>query len=232
MKKRVGMAALAFTSVLFLAVGCMPQAMNHNRSGAGAGIQSAQPPQNQPPQHDAAVIPSIDSAKQRTTNQHGTTYSGMGSSVLSRMGSSGLHAGGISMKLESILSSAGMDGVKVFVIDDTVILGDGGKGTTKSSQYDELQSKLLSNTSGTSGTGRKRAQSMAGTMGTKGIPMNNREQARKEIERFTGGNVRILVVEHQAGLQAIDRLRANMQKKGVPIQKVVDDVKILLNHAK
>lgn len=184
------------------------------------------------PIHDATVIPSYDGEKTWTTNQHGSTYSGMGSSVLSRIGSSGLHTGGISAKFESILSSAGINGMKVFVIDDTVILGETGKAGIRATHYDDLQSKVLSNTAGNSGTGRQHAQNMSGTMGAPHTQMNDVQKAKREIEQFTGGNVRVLVVTHADGLRAIDRLRANMQKSGVPIQKVADDVKTVLKYAK
>lgn len=226
MRKWQGWAVVSLASVLIVTA-CAPQANNGTRT------QSMQA-QTTRPLHDAAVIPSYDGQKTVTTNQHGSTYSGMGSSVLSRIGSSGLHTGGISAKLESVLGSAGIDGMKVFVIDDTVILGETGRAGIRATHYDDLQSKVLSNTAGNSGTGRKHASSssMSGTMGARHNPMNDVQKAKREIEHVTGGNVRVLVVTHAEGLKAIDRLRANMQKTGVPVQKVADDVRTVLKYAK
>jgi hypothetical protein len=153
-----------------------------------------------------SVIPSVDRVKTRTTNEYGTTSYGMGSSVYSIIGSSGLHSEGISSHLESRLSGAGIDGVKVFTLDDRVILA-AEKRTKTSSRYDPLQHKVLSNTGGQSGRGPE-PYSSEGTFGSGGAKDDNMELAAEWVRNQMGQQVKIMKVIDPEAVKVINRIRS------------------------
>jgi hypothetical protein len=157
--------------------------------------------------NNASVIPSQHGLKTRTTNEHGNTTYGLGSSVYSMIGSSGLHSDGFSSHLESRLNGEGISGIKVFVFDDTVILATASRHIT-SSQYDPMQQKVLSNTGGLSGQGLE-PNSDVGTQGSGKSADDNLQQAEKRIKAIMGGNVRVLTATGSKAVEAIDRIRNN-----------------------
>jgi hypothetical protein len=208
-------------------------------TGCQQNTAANQPPQVQAhsaahpqgiPNPDPSVIPSVDGHKLRTTNEHGGTSYGLGSSVYSLIGSSGLHSGGFSSHLESRLSGEGMDGVKVFVFDDTVILAAETRQATASS-YDAMQQKVLSNTGGQSGRGPEPGSPL-GTLGSSGTPNDNLGQAEKRVKEFVGGDVKVLTVTGAEAVKAIERMRTAAGSSTLSPGTLSDDLRKLLNMAK
>src|SRR4051794_6991794 len=101
MKLRLKLAVPVLGGALLALAAC--QQNTTDRSNAAP--QSAAPTnQTTHSTADPSLIPADNSHKLRTTNEHGGTSYGMGSSVYSMMGSSGLHSEGFSSHLESRLS--------------------------------------------------------------------------------------------------------------------------------
>ncbi|MFD0717206.1 hypothetical protein [Paenibacillus sp. GCM10027626] len=210
-------------------------AANSGQSQKKAKVQTVRQSQSHDPYRshtknlsDAKVIPSIDRMKIRTTNVHGKTTSGMGTTVYSMIGSSGLNSGGFSSHLESRLSNAGIDGVSVFVLDDMVVLATDKREFT-ATEYDSMQQKVLSGTAGFSGHGRQPG-SKPGTYGTGNTMADNLEQAESRIKTFVGGDVRVLTVVSPEAVKTIKQLRASADHGGTPKQ-VAEGVKKLLELA-
>jgi hypothetical protein len=209
---------LLFTGVITLLTACQQR-----------NIQNETNVQSLPTGHivhlnNASVIPSENGLKTRTTNEHGGTTYGMGSSVYSMIGSSGLHSDGFSSHLESRLNGEGISGIKVFVFDDTVILATKNRQNT-SSQYDSMQQKVLSNTGGLSGEGPE-PNSDVGTQGSRKAADDNLQQAEKRIKAIIGGNVRVLTATGAKAVEIMDRIR-NKAAASSP-KEVSDDFQSLL----
>ncbi|GED15133.1 hypothetical protein [Aneurinibacillus migulanus] len=184
----------------------------------------------------------------KANNYEGNTSQNAGMSVYSTIGSSGLHEGGISAHLQSRLTGAGIEGIKVLVLDDAVILGREKKEIVSTS-YDPMQNKVLNGTSGTSGTGTanmsrppetlppgkvggEQTNGTGGTSGTPGVPASdNLEAARGEIAEMFGNNVRILTVEQKDAVAAIDRIKKEMQATSPSSKKLVKEISLLMKHA-
>jgi hypothetical protein len=170
------------------------------------------------------VIPSIDRAKKRTTNEHNATTNGLGTNVYSLIGSSSLHDGGISSHLESRLSSAGIPGIKVFVLDDTVILARANPEVT-STKYDELQNKVLKNTSGASGKG-----TLDGVDYNK-LKTNNHdnlESAKQLVNKSFGGQVQVLTVTSPRAMTLIDRIKGTLKSAKPSYSQLSSDINTLI----
>ncbi|WP_248924705.1 hypothetical protein [Paenibacillus hamazuiensis] len=233
MKKGLKLAIPAFCAVLALTA-CQRGA-NQNAAGntgqAGNTQMSAQSADHTQGMHvhDAGVIPSVNSHKLRTTNEQGGTSYGLGSSVYSLIGSSGLNSDGFSSHLESRLSGAGIGGVKAFVFDDTVILA-AERRQSSGSAYDPLQQKVLSPHGGQSGRGPEPGNN-PGTMGSGGATDDNLAQAEQRIKDFVGGNVKVLKVTGTDAVQTIERMRKNAGSPSVSASAVADDLRKLLNMA-
>jgi hypothetical protein len=155
---------------------------------------------------DTGVIPSYYGPKTQTTNEYGNTVSGMGMSVYSMIGSSSLHEGGISSHIESRLRGQGIEGVKVLVLDDTVLLAREAPQIT-SNQYDELQQKVLSPYAGMSGRGT----STEGALGTRGKEDDNLQKAEEQVKAMFDGNVQIMTVSDPQAVQAIERIKSGLR---------------------
>ncbi|MDB5054491.1 MAG: hypothetical protein JWM44_2541 [Bacilli bacterium] len=175
------------------------------------------------------VIPNQFGPKIRTTNEQGNTTYGLGTSVYSLIGSSSLHSNGFSSHLESRLSGEGVDGIKVFVFDDTVILATENRHAT-SSQLDPMQSKVLSPTGGQSARGPE-PNTNVGTLGSGKIADDNLAQAEQRIRAIMGGDVRVLTATGAKAVQTIDRIRANTTSSGSS-QAISNDLLSLLKMAK
>lgn len=174
--------------------------------------------------NNPSIIPSEISDKTRTTNEDGTTYSGMGQNIYSSIGSSGIHEGGISSYFESILEGQGITGVKVFIVDDSVVLARKKAGTT-SHEYDNMQRDLLSGTEGMSGKGEPE-----GVNNTQNENHDNLHQAKDKIDEMFNGNVKILTVTDPDAVTIIERIKEDI--KSSSYEQAADDLLKLLNMTK
>jgi hypothetical protein len=172
-----------------------------------------------------SLIPRIDGPKIRTTNEFGNTTYGLGSSVYSLIGSSGLHSDGFSSHLESRLSGEGINGVQVFVFDDTVILAAESRYPT-GSNYDPMQQKVLSDTGGMSAKSKEPNRDI-GTKGSGNVTNDNLSEAEHRIRTIMGGNVKVLTVTGSRGAELIKRIRTN-SVSSASSKVVTDDFQKLL----
>ncbi|MED4227019.1 hypothetical protein [Neobacillus cucumis] len=172
------------------------------------------------------VIPSVDRAKKQTTNANGQTTNGLGTNVYSLIGSSSLHDGGISSHLESRLSQAGIPGIKVFVLDDTVILARAQAATT-STRYDEMQQKVLTNTSGLSGKGN-----LDGVDADKLNTDDNLDKAKDLMTKAFDGQVQILTITNAKAMPLIDGIKANIKADQTNYTKLASDMNTLIKMAR
>lgn len=173
------------------------------------------------------VIPSIDRAKKRTTNEHNQTIRGMGTNVYSLIGSSSLHDGGISSHLESRLSGEGIPGIKVFVIDDTIFLARAGQEVT-STRYDELQSKVLKGTSGQSGKGTQDGVDTGRQLNSD----DNLDQAKEVMSKAFNNQVQILTITNPKAMPLIDRIKANIKADKPNYAGLSSDINTLVKMAR
>ncbi|MBV7505097.1 hypothetical protein KW850_07500 [Bacillus sp. sid0103] len=171
------------------------------------------------------VIPSVDRAKKKTTNRNGQTTEGVGTNVYSLIGSSSLHDGGISSHLESRLSGEGIPGIKVFVLDDTVILARAKQETT-STRYDELQNKVLKSTAGLSGKGN-----LDGVDAQKVNTDDNLDRAKELMDKAFNGHVQILTITNPKALPLIDGIKANIKSANPSYGKLSSDIITLVKMA-
>lgn len=190
----------------------------------------------------------MEGSTAKANNADGNVSKSMGTSVYSLIGSSSLHDGGISAHLQSRLSSAGVEGIDVLVLDDTVILGRAEKKIV-ATDYDPMQHKVLNGTAGTSATGVARegrpaeklpgaqdqATKMNGTKGTSGsanqASSDNLEEARRQISSMFDGHVRILVTENPEAIKAMERFKKEMQASSRSIEKLSADMGLILKNA-
>ncbi|GHH98025.1 hypothetical protein [Neobacillus kokaensis] len=164
------------------------------------------------------VIPSVDRSKKHTTK----TTEGMGTNVYSLIGSSSLHDGGISSHLESRLAGEGITGIKVFVLDDTVILAR-SKPEATSTRYDEMQNKVLKGTTGLSGKG-----SFDGVDETDVNTDDNLDQAKKLMNKAFDGQVQILTVTNPNAITLIDRIKSTIKVDNPSYSRLTRDITALI----
>lgn len=175
--------------------------------------------------HSTDVIPSYHGPKTETTNVHGKTTSGMGMSVYSMIGSSSLHEGGVSSHVQSRLASSGIEGVKAFVLNDTIILAR-AESRVSSNQYDNMQQKVLSQTQGMSGKGEPNV----GVIGAKSADNDNMSQAKKQVKSMFNEEVQILTVTNPQAPELIDRIASKLH--GAPRdESIARDITKLLQMA-
>lgn len=199
------------------------QGMDENKVGAATDLDFHDENLNKKGNghaHGETVIPSID----RTSNEQQTT-NGMGSNVYSLIGSSSLHDGGISSHLESRLSGEGIPGIKVFVIDDTIILARAQQETT-STRYDELQDKVLRNTSGLSGKG-----SQDGVDPEKLNNDDNLERAKEVMNKAFDGHVQILTITNPDAPPLMEGIKNNIKSPTPSYNKLSSDIITLVKMA-
>ncbi|QRG67467.1 hypothetical protein [Brevibacillus choshinensis] len=160
------------------------------------------------------VIPSVDRDKKFTTNAQGSTYSGMGTNVYSSIGSSHLHSGGPSTKLEAQLNAAGVHGVQALVLKDAIVICPATAGSHSINQMDPMQSHLLSNFTGSSARGNEHTTpGSAGTLGTSDLNATLKN-ARTHIHRLYGKEKRVLTVTSKAGIAAFDQAKKQLHETG------------------
>ncbi|MGO4547630.1 hypothetical protein AB4Z29_22845 [Paenibacillus sp. 2TAB23] len=181
--------------------------------------------------HDPSVIPSENGPKLHTTNKHGQTTNGMGTSVYSMIGSSSLHASGFSAHLESRLSGIGIPDVRVFVFDDTVVLAT-EKLTASGSKYDDVQRKVLDPTEGLSGKGYSPDDGLGGISGTDKESHDNLSMAASQIKTFMGGDVKVLTVTGAKAVKAIEKIRADALAENLSPDRLASDMRELLRLVK
>ncbi|MEH7095891.1 hypothetical protein [Neobacillus vireti] len=215
--------------VFLLLAGCSAQQGEHQVDAANLHDKSLNTKGNghvHGSTNNPNVIPSVDRAKKRTTNANRQTTNGLGTNVYSLIGSSSLHDGGISSHLESRLSGAGIPGIKVFVLDDTVILARAAAQTT-STRYDEMQQKVLTNTSGSSGKGN-----LDGVDLSKQNTDDNLDQAKELMTKAFDGHVQILTVTNAKAMPLIDGIKANIKADKTNYTKLASDINTLIKMAR
>ncbi|MFL6561851.1 MAG: hypothetical protein ACJ8MO_37820 [Bacillus sp. (in: firmicutes)] len=173
-------------------------------------------------QDSVNIIPSVDRTKKKTTNVNNQTTGGVGTNVYSLIGSSSLHDGGISSHLESRLSGEGIPGIKVFVLDDTIILARAQQEVT-STRYDELQNKVLKNTSGSSGKGN-----LDGVDPEKLNNDDNLEKAKEVMDKAFNGHVQILTITNPKAMPLIDGIKANIKAETPSYSRLTSDINTLI----
>ena len=181
--------------------------------------------------HDPSIIPSENGPKIHTTNENGKTTYGMGTSVYSMIGSSGLHSNGFSAHLDSRLSGIGIPDVRVFVFDDTVVLAT-EKLTASSSQYDDVQKKLLNQNEGLSGKGYTPDGGLGGMSGTDKSSHDNLTMAASQIKTFMGGDVKVLTVTGTKAVKTIERIREDALADNLSPDKIASGIRELLTLVK
>ena len=181
------------------------------------------PPKGAEDLSDPLLIPSESGDKTETTNEYGTRYKGMGNNIYSTIGTSGIHEGGVSSYFESILKGEGITGVKVFVVDDSVVLAR-KKAETTSHEYDDTQKKVLSGTEGM--TGKEEPQPQEMEHGNNDAH-DNLNQAQSMMDDMFNGNVKILTVTDPKAVDLINNIEKNI--KSSDYQKASDDILKLLN---
>lgn len=182
------------------------------------------------------VIPSVDRDKKLTTNAHGTTYSGMGNDLYSSIGSSHLHSGGPSTKLEAQLNAAGVHGVQALIVNDVVFLAPSTAKSQSINQMDPMQSHLLSNFAGSSNRGHEPSDNMPGKMGGNGtagtLGTSDRhatfKQARAQVERMYGTDAEVRIVTSKKGVDALEKVKKHMKEN----KHTADDLNKLFQESK
>jgi hypothetical protein len=177
------------------------------------------------------VIPSVDRDKKLTTNSNGTTYSGMGTSLYSNIGSSNLHGGGPSTSLEARLNAAGINGIQVLVVNDLIIIAPSTAKSQSINQMDPMQSHLLSNYAGSSSRGPATPRGTAGTLGTSGRD-SLLEQARTEIVRLYGTDTQVWSVTSDKGVDALEQVKKRMGNFKLRDEKTGDEMAEVLREAR
>lgn len=181
-------------------------------------------------QNEDTVIPSVDRDKQVTTNNYGTTFSGMGTSVYSNIGSSNLHGGGPSTSLEARLQAAGIHGVQTLIVNDVILVCPTSSSTASINQMDPMQSHLLSNFSGSSSRGGEYAGKTAGTLGASDH-QQTLAQARTQIERIYGSEAKVWTITSSKGIHAFEQVKKQMRDNQKD-ENMVGQISNLLREAK
>ena len=177
------------------------------------------------------VIPSVDRDKKLTTNRDDNTYSGMGTSLYSTIGSSGLHAGGPSTSLESRLNAAGIHGVQALIVNDMILVAPTSADTASINQMDPMQAHLLTNYTGSSARGPEWPDGTSGSMGTKSQNNNSFARIRDQVDRLYGSDAEVWTVTSREGVKAFEQVKKQMREnRGDKIQ--TEQINALLREAK
>ena len=175
--------------------------------------------------NDGLIIPSENGEKRQTTDEHGGTSHGTGTNVYSLIGSSGLHDGGISSHLESRLGGEGITGIKVFVLDDTVILARATPEVT-STQYDSMQEHTLNGVDGMSGKDTNTNDNANTTAAQE--EDDNLIKAKSFMNKVFNGNVQTLTVTNPKAVELIEKIKNNIKADSVPYETVSKDIITLI----
>jgi hypothetical protein len=173
--------------------------------------------------NDGLIIPSENGKKRQTTDEHGGTSHGTGTDVYSMIGSSGLNDGGISSHLESRLGGEGINGIKVFVLDDTVILARATPEVT-SNQYDSMQEHVLNGVDGMSSKDlNKKDTANMNSTAAQDVD-DNLEKAKSYMTKVFNGNVQTLTVTNPEAVVLIEKIKTNLKADSVPYDTVSQDI--------
>ena len=175
--------------------------------------------------NDGLIIPSENGEKRQTTDEHGGTSHGTGTNVYSLIGSSGLHDGGISSHLESRLGGEGITGIKVFVLDDTVILARATPEVT-STQYDSMQEHTLNGVDLRSSRDTKTKDNANTTAAQE--EDDNLIKAKSFMNKVFNGNVQTLTVTDPKAVELIEKIKNNIKGDSVPYETVSKDIITLI----
>lgn len=181
--------------------------------------------------NDGLIIPSENGEKKQTTDEHGGTTHGTGTNVYSLIGSSGLHDGGISSHLESRLGGEGITGIKVFVLDDTVILARATPEVT-STQYDSMQKKVLNGVEDISRSEIDKEETANRTNTATEDVDDNLEKAKTYMNQVFNGNVQTLTVTNPEAVTLIEKIKNNLKADSVPYDTVAKDIITLVKMTK
>lgn len=218
-------------SIIAALSACTNKEEEPRAAGANNGVNTSDVVDN-PPTDDSNldnpfIIPSESGDKTETTNEYGTQYKGMGNNIYSTIGTSGIHEGGVSSYFESILKGEGITGVKVFVVDDSMILARNNPATT-SHEYDDMQRDLLSGTEGMEGKGEPRG--VEDSQKEDGNMHDNLKQAQNQINEMFDGNVKILTVTNPDATVLIDQIKEAIMNNSY--QNASEDLHKLLEMSK
>ncbi|GAB6990778.1 hypothetical protein [Paenibacillus pini] len=175
------------------------------------------------------VIPRIDGDKVYTTNRKGTTYSGMGSQLYSHIGTSSIHNSGGASTIESKLNAAGLSGVTILVLGDSVYVGDPNQQTHIQNSKPQ-QSKILSPNEGLSGKGYMSSKGSGPAIGTRNINESNSSLTHQEIKELYGEHVQIYTVHNKQAIAAMNRVKTSL-KSGASKNTLSKDIALILKHA-
>lgn len=219
---RISMVVVALTVVLGLSA-CGTQNGQGSGGAADAGKHSTTNTANKKHRSNGLIIPSETGDKKQTTNQNGHPFSGKGEDLYGSIGTSNVHAGGISSYFESILKGEDIQGIHVFVVDDTVILAR-AKPKTTSHQYDNMQKDVLNGHKGMSGKGEPEGKP------TKGADGDNLKQAKTKIDDMFEGHVKILTTTDGQTPKLANRIKKEMKQSSY--QAATKDIRKLLQLTK
>jgi len=212
----------ALAAAAIILAGCTNGTAQNNMNAKAVSPPTAQP--HAKALHDPSVIPNEYGPKLQTTNKHGNTTNGMGTTVYSTIGSSGLHSTGFSAHLESRLSGSGISDVRVFVFDDTVILATETRGAA-ASQYDPVQQRLLGQTDGLS---TKNTYEMKSFAAAESGASDNLMMAASKIKELLGADVKVLTVTGAKAVKAIENIRTEAQAEKMSPDRISDGIEDLL----
>lgn len=173
--------------------------------------------------NDGLIIPSENGEKEQTTDEHGGTSHGTGTNVYSLIGSSGLNEGGISSHLESRLDGEGINGIKVFVLDDTVILARATPEVT-SNQYDSMQQHVLNGVDGMSRKDQNKKDPANMNNSAAQDVDDNLDKAKSYMNKVFNGNVQTLTVTNPEAVVLIEKIKNNLKAESVPYDTVSQDI--------
>jgi hypothetical protein len=163
-----------------------------------------------------------------STNSTGTT--GAGTSGISGTGTSAiLGTGGLSSSLENQLRRAGINGTKVLVLDDTVILGQSSTGSSAGTTSGTRTSGSMLGTTGVGTTGTYGANGTSG--GSASGNSSNLSNAQSQIQRVLG-DIRILTVSDAEALRAMDRVKSALKTTNFSHAAVSADITTIIRSAK
>jgi hypothetical protein len=134
-----------------------------------------------------------------------------------------LNDGGISSHLESRLGGEGITGIKVFVLDDTVILARATPEVT-SNQYDSMQEHVLNGVDGMSRKDQNK-KDPANMNNTAAQDVDdNLDKAKSYMNKVFNGNVQTLTVTNPEAVVLIEKIKNNLKAESVPYDTVSQDI--------
>ncbi|MWV45383.1 hypothetical protein GRF59_17310 [Paenibacillus sp. HJL G12] len=193
------------------------------------GTHHANITESHPHVDNIKVIPHFNGDKVRTTNKNGTTYSGMGSGIYSRIGTSSLHDTPESITLENRLESAGITGVKVLALGDSVYIGDPEKHTHTNNSKPQPH-KVLSPNEGASGKGYMSQKGTGYSIGSRDINESNLSLIHQEVNGVYGKKVKLYTVHDPKAIQTIEKVKTAL-RAGKSVKQMNRDMQIIKKNA-